>query len=183
MCLEDLAERGHAMTEAPGRSCPWCSTPATEEATTCASCGAALAQRESIGDLVIPGLTNVDPALQAIDGRPMRIPGPSPSQGLASGAVVAAAMGGPAGLAIMGGLAAVAAAEYAGARRDSHGNLIDLDDVGKPSALVLQALDRLDREGGGEDAASPPPAAENDPWRDEPPTPPVDTTSETDQAD
>jgi hypothetical protein len=83
----------------------------------------------------------------------------------------------------MGGRAAVAGALYAGARRDSHGNLIDLDDVGKPSALVLQALDRLDREGGGEDAASPPPAAENDPWRDEPPTPPVDTTSEADQAD
>ena len=44
-------------------ACPWCATPAAEGATRCSSCGAALAQRESIGDLVIPGLTAVDPAL------------------------------------------------------------------------------------------------------------------------
>jgi hypothetical protein len=160
--------------DATGRSCAWCSTPATDEATMCSSCGAALAQRESIGDLVIPGLTDVDPALQAMDGRPMRIPGPSPSQGLASGAVVAAAVGGPAGLAIMGGLAAVAAAEYAGTRRDSHGNPIELDDVGRPSALVLQALDRLEHETQATSADDAAAAAVNDPWRDEPrpPLPP-----------
>jgi len=150
------------------RSCPWCSAPAADGATRCSSCGAALAQRESIGDVAISGLTDVDPALRAMDGRPMRIPGPSPSQGLASGAVVAAAVGGPAGLAIIGGLAAVAAAEYAGTRRDSHGNPIGLDDVGRPSALVLQALDRLehgDQGAAAEDGAA---AAVNDPWRDEP---------------
>ena len=38
----------------PGRECPWCATPAAPEATHCGSCGAALAQRESIGDLQIP---------------------------------------------------------------------------------------------------------------------------------
>jgi len=55
-----------------------------------------------------------------------------------------------------------------GTRRDSHGNPIELDDVGRPSALVLQALDRLehgDQGAAAEDGAA---AAVNDPWRDEP---------------
>ena len=47
------------------------------------SCGAALAQRESIGDLRIPGLTSVDPALEDFDKRPLHLRGPSPSQGMA----------------------------------------------------------------------------------------------------
>jgi RNA polymerase subunit RPABC4/transcription elongation factor Spt4 len=47
------------------RQCPWCSAVAAVDATHCPACGAALAQRESIADLVIAGVTTVDPALAA----------------------------------------------------------------------------------------------------------------------
>jgi len=46
-----------------GRSCSWCDTPAAPDVAFCASCGASLAQREDLGDLSIPGVTTVDPAL------------------------------------------------------------------------------------------------------------------------
>jgi len=132
---------------ASGRPCPWCSALASPEATQCPACGAALAQRESIGDLVIPGVTTVDPALQAYASQPLRIPGSSRSQGIAGGAVVAAAAaGGPLGLVALGGLAAVAASEYLGAGRGMSGAAVDGTDVGRPSEAVLQALKRLDHE-------------------------------------
>jgi len=124
------------------RRCAWCAAPAAPEATTCASCGAALAQRESIGELQVPGLTAVDPALQDFDKRPLHLRGPSPSQGMAPGFVIAAAAGGPVGLAALGGLAAVAAVEFLGAKGDGRGG-IALDDVGRPSEVVLQAIDRI----------------------------------------
>ena len=132
---------GSGPVEAP-RGCAWCGTPAASpEATSCASCGAALAQRESIGDLAIAGLTSVDAALQDFDKRPLHLRGPSPSQGLAPAAIVGAMAGGPIGLAAIGGVAAVAAAEYLGARRDGSGPA--LADVGRPSEVVLQALEHL----------------------------------------
>ena len=132
---------------AAGRSCPWCSALASAEATPPGACGAALAQRTTIGDLVIPGMTTVDPALQAYAAQPLRIPGSSPTQGIAGGAFMAAtAAGGPLGLAALGGLAAVAAAEYLGASRGMAGDAIDPTDVGRPSEAVLQALKRLDDE-------------------------------------
>jgi hypothetical protein len=149
---------------AMGRTCPWCSAAAPDAATTCPACRAALAQRESIGDLVIPGVTTIDPALQAIDGKPMRIPGSSPTQGVASGAFVAAAVGGPVGLAVLGGLAAVGAAEYLGASRGGSGRSVDLADVGRPSDVVLQTMERLESEERGDSPAAEP----NDPWRDIP---------------
>ncbi len=124
------------------RAGPWCAPPAPEGAARCSSCGAALAQRESIGNLVIPGLTAVDPALKDLDGRPLHLRGPSPTQGAASGLIVAAAAGGPAGLAILGGVGALAAAEYLGAggsKGESH------ERVGETSEAVLQALERLER--------------------------------------
>ena len=131
-----------APTEHGPDACPWCATPATEGATRCTTCGAALAQRESIGDLVIPGLTSVDPALKDLDGRPIHLRGPSPSQGVASGIVVAAAAGGPVGLAILGGVGAIAATEYLGAGgKDGQGQA----HVGETSEAVLQAIARLDR--------------------------------------
>jgi hypothetical protein len=167
--------------EAPSpRTCPWCATVATADATTCASCGAALAQRESIGELVIPGVTSIDPALQGLDGRPLRIAGPSPTQGLADGAMLAAlVVGGPVGLAALGGVAAVAAAEYAGASRSHIGAPADLDDVGRPSEITLRALEQVteaerdETDAGHDDGASPTgsePVADAppDPWRDLP---------------
>jgi hypothetical protein len=137
----------------PGRQCPWCAAPADEAATRCSACGAALAQRESISGVLIPGLTGLDPALEDYDKRPLHISGPSPSQGMAPGLVIAAAAGGPIGLMAVGGVAAVVAAEYMGASRGPAG--ASLESVGKPSEVVLQALERLeDGEGAGAGAGA-----------------------------
>lgn len=123
-------------------ACPWCATPAADGATRCTTCGAALAQRESIGDLIIPGLTAVDPALKDLENRPLHLRGPSPSQGVASGIIVAAAAGGPVGLAILGGVGAIAATEFLGAGgKDGRGH----EHVGETSEAVLQAIERLER--------------------------------------
>jgi hypothetical protein len=146
------------------RTCPWCSAAAPDSATTCPACGAALAQRESIAGLVIPGVTSIDPALQAIDGQPIHLRGPSPTQGMASGAMVAAVIGGPVGLAMIGGMAAGAAVEYMAAGRDRSAGPENLDDLGRPSPTALQALERLEREEAGETPAD----STADPWRDEP---------------
>jgi hypothetical protein len=147
---------------------------------------AALAQRESLGDVRIPGLTAVDPAVAAVDGRPIHLTGPSPSHGVADAAVAAVVIGGPAGLAIMGGIAAVAAAEYAGAKRPGISSPDDLASVGRPSEVALKALEQAEAASAGAEAApgsapdrSAPDAAtheeradaetpEPDPWRDLP---------------
>ena len=93
---------------------------------------------------MIPGVTAVDPALQDLADRPLHLSGPSPSHGVASGAVVAAAAGGPIGLVILGGVGAVAAAEYLEASREKSG-VAGSGDVGETSGAVLQAIERLDR--------------------------------------
>jgi hypothetical protein len=138
-----MTEPGDA---AAPRTCPWCSAPATAEDAKCHACGAALAQRESIAGLVIPGVTTVDPALQAYDAQPLHVRGPSPTQGLAGGSILAAVAGGPAGLAALGGVAALAAVEYLSNRLDGHGR-VDVASVGKPSEAALIALERIEREG------------------------------------
>src|SRR5687768_5168555 len=124
-----------------GMSCAWCSTVSPAGATACTSCGAALAQHEALGDVAIPGVTSVDPALQAIAGQPLRLRGPSPTQGVADGLIAAAMIGGPVGLAALGGVAAVAAAEYAGARRDHAGSPERLEDVGRISPIARMAVE------------------------------------------
>jgi hypothetical protein len=95
---------------------------------------------------------------------------------VADAAIGAVAIGGPAGLAILGGIAVVAAAEYAGAKRPDAAS-IDLADIGRPSEVALRALARLGSGGeapvvDGADASpsevAPPPP---DPWRDLPPEP------------
>ncbi len=136
---------------APDPTCPWCAAATTADATRCPSCGAALAQREAIGELRIPGLTSVDPALQDYDKRPLHLRGPSPSHGMASGLMAGAMAGGPIGIAAIGGVAAVAAVEYLGAGRGGPGDA-ELENVGKPSEVVLQALDLL---GDGRDGQDP----------------------------
>jgi len=144
--------------------CAWCSAAAPIDATRCPACGAALAQRETIGDLLIPGLTSVNPALLDADGRPLHIPGASPTQGMAGGVMMAAVIGGPIGLAAVGGMAVVGAAEYAMAGRRARDGAPDLADVGRPSEVTLQALERL----AANDAGAAPAGAASDPWRDEP---------------
>ena len=187
--MESSTGPGSGAAMAP-RSCAWCGAPeASPEATTCASCGAALAQRETIGDLAIPGLTSVDAALQDYDKRPLHLRGPSPSQGAAPALIVGAMAGGPIGLAAIGGVAAVAAAEYLGARRGGSGAL---EEVGKPSEVALQALEHLadgslpthDESAAAMSSAAVDPAAEDGGrsiWRDLPPTPAFETPVDPEQ--
>ena len=141
-------------------TCPWCATPAAEGATRCSSCGASLAQRETIGDLVVPGLTAVDPALKDLDGRPIHLRGPSPTQGAASGLIVAAAAAGPVGLAIVGGVGALAAAEFLGAGGEKGKGH---EHVGETSEAVLQAIERLERGEALPTATDETPRAEPEP--------------------
>ena len=163
--------------------CPWCAAPVAEGASTCGACGAAVAQRESIGGIKIAGLTAVDPALEDFDKRPLHLRGPSPSQGLAPALMIGAAAGGPIGLLAIGGVAAVAGVEFLGSTRDG----VDgpaLEAVGKPSEVLLQALEHDgDEEAGAEmagDAEDPAATARQEPdaaaadggrsiWRDLPP--------------
>lgn len=124
-------------------TCPWCAAVAAPGATRCRDCGAALAQRESIGDVRIPGLTSVDPALEDYDKRPMQLRGPSPSQGMAPALIVGALAGGPIGLAAIGGVAAVAGAEFLGSRIGGPSG-VALENLGKPSEVLLLALEQAD---------------------------------------
>lgn len=49
---------------AGGVTCPWCSAVGEAGANHCSNCGAVMAQRESLGGLVIPGVTDVDPGMR-----------------------------------------------------------------------------------------------------------------------
>jgi hypothetical protein len=153
----------------PGATtCPWCEAAAPPGADRCSSCGAALAQREGVGDLRIPGLTSVDPALEDFDKRPLQIRGPSPSQGVASALIIGAAAGGPIGLAAIGGVAAVAGAEFLGTRIGGPRSPAR-EDVGRPSEVAWQAL----QHAGETDPVEPDTSAADDGmsiWRDLPAT-------------
>ena len=131
--------------DAPIRHCSWCEATADADATHCPSCGAALAQREDLGGILVPGVTGVAPWRADLADRPMRITGASPSQALAPALIVGAAVGGPIGLAAIGGVAAVAGAEYLGARRPGLTAPEGLENVGRPSDIARTVADRLDR--------------------------------------
>ena len=152
-----------------GRTCAWCSAAAPMEATQCPSCGAAMAQRDTIGDLVIPGVTNVRADLLDADGRPLHIPGASNAQGMASGAIVGAMVGGPVGLAAIGGMAVVGAAEYLAASRRANGSAPAFEDVGRPNEIAAKVAEELDRHGEApSDTEAETPPDPTDPWRDLP---------------
>ena len=129
------------------RTCPWCSEPALANATHCRACGAALAQHEDLGGVIIPGLTGLDPALAAIKDRPIRLKKGSPSQSVGPGAVAAGLLGGPLGLGVVGAITAVAAQEYQAAEDDTSGS-IPLAEVGVPSELAWQALSHVESQEG-----------------------------------
>lgn len=152
----------------PASRCAWCSAAAPIDAAACPACGAALAQRESLGDVRIAGVTTVDPALLDADGRPLHIRGASSSQGVASGAMFAVMAGGPIGLAAVGGMAVVGAAEYAMAGRRGRDGAPAFDDIGRPSQVALQAVERIAEAEGVSGELGAPGAAADDPWRDEP---------------
>ncbi|HET9680920.1 MAG TPA: hypothetical protein VFP19_02695 [Candidatus Limnocylindrales bacterium] len=158
--LVETPSEGAGTAGEPGRTCQWCGAVSPAEATQCRGCGAALATRDSLGDLVVPGVTGVDPALEAYDAQPWRLPRSSPSQGMAGGTIAAAAMGGPVGLAALGGLAAVAAVEYLGANQ-GHGDAPSLEAVGRPSEAAVEMARRLDAvEDGPPEATEEPSDAE-----------------------
>ena len=50
-----------APVPAPVHRCSWCSTVSPDGATHCPSCGASLAERESLDGMPIPGVTEIDP--------------------------------------------------------------------------------------------------------------------------
>lgn len=163
------------MTEQTGtRRCAWCEAAAPDEATSCPACGAALAQREDVGGLVIPGVTSVDPALAAFAARPHHLAGGSPTQSIMSSVIPAAVLGGPLAAVTLGGIATVAAAEYLGARREGASTPATLEAVGRPSEAALLAVARLDRGEALGDLSAEPPAGE--PRAAEPP--PADPPAE-----
>ncbi len=117
----------------PSRECPWCSALVPPDATHCSTCGAALAQRESLGDLAVAGVTTVAPALEAYAAEPLPIPLPIPSS--------VDPIGGSPYLTGMAELAALAA-PY-GTRTAAP---VDPSSVGESSDAALEATERLDRE-------------------------------------
>jgi len=131
--------------DAPVRRCSWCEATAAADATHCPSCGAALAQREDLGGILVPGVTGVDPGLADLADRPMRITGASATQGVAPALIVGVALGGPLGIAAIGGVAAVAGAEYLGARRPGMTAPDGLENVGRMSETARLVAERLDR--------------------------------------
>lgn len=140
------------MTEpVDGRRCAWCETVAPVAAVNCPACGAALAQREDLGGMVIPGVTGVHPELAAAADRPLHLAGPSRTQGATSGLMAAAALPGPAALAVGAGFAALAAAEYLGA---PHAGLAapEFEAVGRPSESAFRMVERLEAEEGSRQA-------------------------------
>jgi hypothetical protein len=101
------------------------------DASHCPACGAALAQRESIADLVISGVTAVDPALELYAAQPLHIPGPTPRGSMTGRAIVAATL---------------LAAEYVGAGLHDDSRSDELESVGRPSDAALRAVERLERQ-------------------------------------
>jgi hypothetical protein len=129
-----------------GRRCPWCSAPAGDEDIRCPACGAALAQREDVGGLLIPGVTTVDPALADIADRPIHLRASSPSQGVAPMLAAGALVGGPIGLAALAGAGGIVAAEWMGAKGGAHADAPAYEDVGRTSEVARDVVERLDRE-------------------------------------
>src|SRR5512140_2536061 len=129
---------------AGGRRCAWCEAAAPADATHCLKCGAALAQREDLGGMVIPGVTGVHPELAAAADRPLHLAGPSPTQGAAPALIGAVAAPGPAGLMVGAGIVALAAAEYLGVPSSGDGGRVDPATVGLPSESALRMVERLE---------------------------------------
>jgi len=119
----------------PGRSrCPWCSAEADPCDGCCPSCGAVMAQRESIGGMVIPGVTDVDPGLRT----PSVAASMLGSQARMSVLGAVGQAGGPSAQ-IVTAAAMLARDSFAGA----FGRATNPDEVGRPSQAALQMAGRL----------------------------------------
>ena len=161
-----------------GHRCAWCGTDADPDAVACPSCGAALAQREDIGGVVIPGVTDVDPALKGLADHALGRARAGDPHRPVGGMAVAAAMGGPVALAATAANPPIAAAEYIGAKRPDGSAAPDAAHVGELSEVARLALARLESAEASEravsdaepvaDTAEPEPSPLADPWRDLP---------------
>lgn len=128
-----------------GLTCQMCGAAGRPQATHCLDCGAALPLLETVGDLVVPGVTHVDPNLQVYANQPLRLTRGSATEKLAPGALhTAALLGGPAGLAALGAIAAVAANELRSSDRD--GPSVPPERLGEISPPVLEVAQRLQKE-------------------------------------
>jgi hypothetical protein len=113
--------------------CPWCAQPAAPDAQFCGSCGAVVAQNEDLGGLAIPGVTAVDPAMQAhsyassLSGARSR---------MSTLNLVGRVGGSTAQLALAAAM--LAKDEFGG-----KGGAVDPEEVGKPSQAALDMAHRL----------------------------------------
>jgi hypothetical protein len=161
-------------TAPPARRCSWCSAEATEHATHCPACGASLAKRESLGDMVIPGVTAVDPALTRERSSLQTVMGLQRSAIARSTTTQALRMvPGELGIGLAAGALAIQAIKLATDHE------VDGSTVPMPSEAAIQLAGRLDRGEGlpGETASSAaaaepgPSSVAVDPWSDLPATP------------
>lgn len=144
-------------------ACPWCAAPAAPDASSCPNCGAVMAQHEDLGGLIIPGVTAVDPAMQA--------------RGYASSAIGSQARmstlsmlgGGPGGTMVQ---VAAAAVMLAGDRGQGAGGTANPEDVGRPSQAALDMAELLRQPAPEPELAAAEPDASE-------PGSGVDTTEET----
>jgi hypothetical protein len=164
------------------RSCPWCSVAVPAGATRCPACGASLAERESLGDLVIPGLTDVDPALAAAsgDGALQRLKRVNSRNTLLNTVGPALVMHDP----MFMGAAAAAGLAAAGLDAVTMGGPADASNLGQVSDAALAKAAELDSgveaDGVEPAAAESPPAAPPDPWSDVAPAPMAEQVAGTD---
>jgi hypothetical protein len=134
------ATAGSTPDPAPSHRCPWCSAVTPPGATHCPSCGASLAERESLDGMPIPGVTEIDPEVlrrhelthKVMSGPAAKIAALSPT--VSFGLAVASTLSGE-------------------MDRRSRPKATPAP-IGVPSTEALQAAARLDREGAG--AAEPP---------------------------
>jgi hypothetical protein len=123
----------------PPGTCPWCSAKNAPEARQCRSCGAAIAQRDDLAGVVVPGVTGVDPNLL---GTPSSLASPMLRSQGTLGAIHAVSH-------VNATLGLAAAAAYLG--QDTIKGMLgqhdaDMDTVGKPSEAALLAVEKLERE-------------------------------------
>jgi hypothetical protein len=153
----------------PPGTCPWCSATNAPEARQCASCGAAIAQRDDLAGVVVPGVTGVDPNLL---GTPSSLASPMLRSQGTLGAINAVSH-----VNATLGLAAAAAIIGQDTIKGMLGaNDADLETVGKPSEAALLAVEKLDRERDADSEAGKGPAPSGagpvaeapDPWADLP---------------
>jgi len=130
----------------PAGTCPWCSATNAPGARQCVSCGAAIAQRDDLGGVVIPGVTGVDPNLL---GTPRSLASPIIRSQGTMGAINAVSH-----VNATLGLAAAAAILGQDTIKGMLGaNDADLGTVGVPSEAALLAVEKLARDQESREAA------------------------------